>query len=308
MRGRLDEARQVLDLMHKSTTEQEKEEILSGGEVDGPRTPLKLSELFNKANRSKTWIAVYLMGSQQLSGIDGVLYYAPVLFIQAGLPAATAAFYASGVTGIILVVVSVLVQPWMDHLGRRPLTIYGGCGISLTLFILGVLYASKAAETEPVAKWAVIILIELYVICFASTWAMSMSIFASEIQPNRTRGAATSLAVAVNQGINFIVALTTPLFLQTSASGPYFLFSCFSALVVIVCIFFMPESRGLSLEAIDAAFQERAYLDFWRSNFLRLSAKLRSFGARRQALRELEVDMELETVGTTRSRLSGDVQ
>jgi len=55
--------------------------------------------------------------------------------------------------------------------------------------------------------------------------------------------------------VNWVVAFTTPIFLEHSSYGVYFLFGCSSLLVVAVCILFMPETRGKSLEEIDASFQ-----------------------------------------------------
>lgn len=55
--------------------------------------------------------------------------------------------------------------------------------------------------------------------------------------------------------MNWIVAFTTPIFLEHSSYGVYFLFGLSSLLVVVVSILFMPETRGKSLEEIDASFR-----------------------------------------------------
>lgn len=55
--------------------------------------------------------------------------------------------------------------------------------------------------------------------------------------------------------MNWIVAFTTPIFLAHSTYGVYFLFGGASLLVAVVCVFFMPETRGKSLEDIDASFR-----------------------------------------------------
>lgn len=52
--------------------------------------------------RGRTALGAFLNVFQQLSGIDFVLFFAPLLFAQAGLNAHTAAFLASGVTGLVL--------------------------------------------------------------------------------------------------------------------------------------------------------------------------------------------------------------
>ena len=56
--------------------------------------------------------------------------------------------------------------------------------------------------------------------------------------------------------VNWIVAFTTPLFLAKSSSGPYFLFGGCSLVATLVCLAFLPETRGSSLEELDEAFAE----------------------------------------------------
>lgn len=58
--------------------------------------------------------------------------------------------------------------------------------------------------------------------------------------------------------MNWIVAFTTPIFLAHSSCGVYFLFGGASLLVVAVCVLFMPETRGMSLEDIAASFQRKS--------------------------------------------------
>ncbi len=55
--------------------------------------------------------------------------------------------------------------------------------------------------------------------------------------------------------MNWIIAFTTPIFLARSTYGVYFLFGSTALVTVVVCTFFMPETRGKSLEDIDASFR-----------------------------------------------------
>ncbi|KAH8923423.1 general substrate transporter [Atractiella rhizophila] len=267
MQGRVEEAREVLDRLHKKEAEVEKEEILNAVQVQGN---VSFKELFSKMNRGRTILACYLFASQQLCGIDAVLYYAPVVFANAGLSATTSSLIASGVTGIVLLLVVIFVAPFMDRLGRRTLAIYGGITIAFSLFMQGILYASKATNAAG-ARWTVIAMIEVFIVAFAASWGVGMRMYISEIQSGRTRAAATSLATATNQGVNFLIALTTPLFLAASSSGPYFLFGSTTTLAVIICLLYMPETRGVSLENIDKAFQDHVHLKRWKARLHSLS-------------------------------------
>lgn len=57
--------------------------------------------------------------------------------------------------------------------------------------------------------------------------------------------------------VNWIIAFTTPIFLSHSSFGVYFLFGSTALLTVVVCIFWMPETRGRMLEDIDASFRRK---------------------------------------------------
>lgn len=61
------------------------------------------------------------------------------------------------------------------------------------------------------------------------------------------------------QFANFVVALTTPVFLAHSSSGVYFFFGACSLFTSVVCFVAMPETRGRTLETIDASFDHHSW-------------------------------------------------
>lgn len=95
-----------------------------------------------------------------------MLFFAPLLFAQAGLDAHTSSFLASGVTGLVLTAMTICGYFYIDRIGRRPLFIGGGIAVSATLYVIGGMYASGAAKT-PVGKWIVIAFIELFALSFS---------------------------------------------------------------------------------------------------------------------------------------------
>lgn len=123
--GRNEEAFAVMEQFDRSGVEREKAELLARQESETSDATLR--ETFrDSTTRWRTILAIFLMGmqvrgstrgtgraatladfghfSQQLSGIDAVLYFAPLIFQQAGLNSRNASFLASGITGIVLVV------------------------------------------------------------------------------------------------------------------------------------------------------------------------------------------------------------
>lgn len=154
---------------------------------------------FRKDVRSRTALAIYYLGMQQLCGIDSVLYYAPIIFRQAGITSQKASFIASGVTAIVIVAVTIPATLKADSWSRRMQTILGGCLISGCLFLIGILYACGAVHHHSgAARWVVIVTIYVYVISFCITWGINYKSYPSEIQPPATRATATSLAQSAN--------------------------------------------------------------------------------------------------------------
>ncbi|PBP23381.1 general substrate transporter, partial [Diplocarpon rosae] len=223
---------------------------------------LKMSDMmivFAPRARRQTGLGVFLMAMQQASGIDGVLYYAPLLFASAGLSSSTASFLASGVSAILIFAVTIPAFLFADRWGRTTSAICGGVGQMVCMFVIGSLYASGSVHEERgVGRWVVVVMIYLFAIVFSATWGVGFRVYVSEIQSPETRAGASSLALSANWVMNWIVAFTTPIFLAHSSFGIYFLFGSAALLTVVVCVFWMPETRGRSLEDIDAGFKKVA--------------------------------------------------
>jgi MFS family permease len=181
--------------------------------------------------------------------------YAPLLFKKAGLQTAEASFLASAVSGIVIVASSIPALLLADKWGRRTSTIYGGLGLTITMLLIGGLGAAGVVHANRGAgRWIVIVCIYLYCVVQATTWAISIKVYAPEIQPQRTRAQATSLAYGANWVCNFFVAFICPILLARSACGAYFLFGGCTALATIVSFLYMVETKGRSLDEIERAF------------------------------------------------------
>ena len=76
------------------------------------------------------------------------------------------------------------------------------------------------------------------------TWAVGFRVYVSEIQSPKTRAGATSLALSANWTVNWVVALVTPVLLARSRCAVYFVFAGVTAMTVVVCMAWMPETGG----------------------------------------------------------------
>ncbi|KAJ5773028.1 hypothetical protein N7457_007924 [Penicillium paradoxum] len=222
------------------------------------KKPVNFRSLWTRDVRKQTFLAVFLMGFLQLCGIDAVLYYAPLLFQQAGLESQEASFLASGVSAILIVVTSIPATLLADKWGRRTSTLVGGVGLTVLMILIGSLYAGHAVfSTQGAGRWVVIVSIYLYCMVQATTWGISIKVWAPEIQPQHTRAQATSLAYGANWVCNFFVAFVCPILLDKSVPSAYFLFGGCTAVATIVSFFYMVETKGKSLAEIERAFKAR---------------------------------------------------
>jgi MFS family permease len=88
---------------------------------------------------------------------------------------------------------------YADRWGRRASVITGGILLSATMFIIGSLYATNSVHAHSGAgRWVVIVLIFAFALSYVATWGVVGKIYASEIQPARTRAAANSAAQGVS--------------------------------------------------------------------------------------------------------------
>lgn len=69
--------------------------------------------------------------------------------------------------------------------------------IAGSMLMIGSIYASHA-DRVAAGRWAVIALIYIFIIAFSVSWAIVNRIYATEIQPMRTRAAATSIGQSSN--------------------------------------------------------------------------------------------------------------
>ncbi|KAK8211363.1 hypothetical protein M8818_003330 [Zalaria obscura] len=210
--------------------------------------------IFRRQYRGRTVLALFVLGMVQLCGIDGVLYYAPTLFAQAGLPPQTASFLASGLSAILMLLITLPAVLYGDRIPRRLSIITGGILLTTCMTLIGILYASNSVTTTSPARWVVIILVFVFGLAYVSTWGIVSKIYASEIQPPLTRSSANSVAQGLGFFTNWVVAIATPVLLAESRYGAYFLFAGATAMTVAVLAYWMPETRGLSLEDVEEAF------------------------------------------------------
>ena len=219
-------------------------------------------QLLGPIFRRPMLLGVGLAIFQQITGINTVIYYAPTIFQSAGFKSATAAILATAGVGVINVAFTIFALRIVDGAGRRALLLIGTSGMAISLLVLAGGFAFGSAL--PGFQWLAIGSLMAYVAFFAIGLGPVFWLLISEIFPLIMRGRAMGVATIANWGFNLLVALT---FLQLLRSfGPAATFTLYALLSVGSWFFayrLVPETKGLSLEAIERYWMEGRPIREW---------------------------------------------
>jgi sugar porter (SP) family MFS transporter len=206
--------------------------------------------LFGHAGRRPLIIGVALAIFQQVTGINTVIYYAPGIFQNAGLSSASVAILATAGVGGVNVLMTVVAMRLMDSAGRRPLLLAGLAGMIVMLLVLaGSSYIGAKGSLAAITVASV----ALYVAFFAIGIGPVFWLLLSEIFPLAVRGRGMSIATVSNWGSNFVVTLVFPGVVAALGSATAFLiFGVLSIFAWLFTYIYVPETKGRSLEEIEA--------------------------------------------------------
>lgn len=210
----------------------------------------KFAEVFQGSSLKALTVGVGLVFFQQVTGQPSVLYYAASILQSAGFSSASDATGVSIIIGVFKLLMTAIAVFKVDDVGRRPLLIAGVSGLALSLFLLGAYYS--VGQGYPIL--AVIALL-IYVGCYQVSFGPISWLMVSEIFPLRTRGRALSIAVLVNFATNAVVAFSfAPIQDILGAALTFFGFGIVGVIALLFIIYYVPETKGLSLEEIETKF------------------------------------------------------
>lgn len=189
-------------------------------------------------------------------GCNAMIYYAPTIFGQLGLSGNTSSLLATGVYGIVNTLSTLPAVFLIDKVGRRPLLMCGALGTCISLVIVGAIIGAYGNDlpAHPAAGWVGIAFIYIYDVNFSYSFAPIGWVLPSEVFPLGSRSKAMAITTSTTWMCNFIIGLVTPDMLQTIRWGTYIFFAAFCLLALGFTYFFVPETRGKSLEDMDLVF------------------------------------------------------
>ncbi|WP_127488667.1 sugar porter family MFS transporter [Paenibacillus ehimensis] len=212
-----------------------------------------LRQLFSPGLRTALLVGVVLAVLQQVTGINAIMYYAPEIFKEAGA-GTNASLVQTILVGLINFLFTILALWLIDKAGRKALLLVGSALMTVSLLVIGIAFHS-GQTLGPL----VLVSILVYVAAFAISLGPVVWVLLSEIFPNRIRGRATAIASMSLWAADYIVSQSFPPMLNTA--GPAMTFWIFGVLSLVTFLFtwrVVPETKGKSLEEIEAVWSAKA--------------------------------------------------
>lgn len=248
--GRWQEAEQAL--AHLSGQERRKE-MIAIREAVRDTQHVSLSEFVRSGMILALVAGMGLAVSQQLVGINTVIYYAPTIFGFAGFHSATGAILATSVVGVVNFLTTLISVLIIDRVGRRPLLLGGLIGMFAALVMMGSIFALGTSHTGYLVLGALL----LYIIAFAIGMGPVFWLMSSEIFPTSFRARGASITTFFNWSTNLLISIT---FLSLAAHlglpVTFWLYAGFCVLAFLFCWSIIPETKGRNLEEIECFWKQ----------------------------------------------------
>jgi MFS transporter, SP family, sugar:H+ symporter len=187
--------------------------------------------------------------------INFIFYYNTTFFqtLQIGYNP----FLASMITTVVNVASTPVSFYTIERFGRRPLLIYGALCMMICEFII-----AGVGTADPNSKGSHYILITfvcIYIFFFASTWGPAAWVVVGEIFQLPIRSKGVALSTASNWFWNCIIAIVIPYMIDQPGEMGYKVFFIWGATCLscaIFAFFFIPETKGLTLEQVDRMMED----------------------------------------------------
>ncbi|KAF8404594.1 hypothetical protein HHK36_009481 [Tetracentron sinense] len=266
-RGKIEQARDALRRVRGVDSDMETElaELVKSSEAIKAANEEPFRTILERQYRPHLVMAVAIPFFQQLTGINVIAFYAPVLFQSVGF-GGKSALIAAIILGMVNLISCTISTFIVDRYGRRFLFLEGG--IQMAIFqvavacVLGATIGYSGNHQVP-KGYAILMLVLMciYAAAFGWSWGPLSWLIPSEIFPMKIRPTGQSISVAVNFATTFVLAQT---FLSMLCHFKYGIFLFYAGWITVMTIFialFLPETKGVPLESMYMVWERHWY---WR--------------------------------------------
>lgn len=215
-----------------------------------------IRDLGKPQNLKPLLISLMLMLGQQLSGINAVIFYSVSIFEAA--KTTLDSFVETIIVAGTQVAATCFAAVFIDKLGRRFLLLSSTIGMIGSIVTLGAYFWIQNTDPDEAEKIAFLPVasLSIYILAFSIgfgpiPWLMMSEIFAPEV-----KSIASSISASFNWTLCFVVAQAfQPMTKAFGTAAVFWGFGTFLTIELILCIIFVPETKGKSLDQIQDMFK-----------------------------------------------------
>ncbi len=213
-------------------------------------------ELFSASLVLPLSIALLIAVFNQLTGINSIFQYAPIVLQKAGFGSGSMEMLGTIGLGVVNFITTILSLCLIDYVGRRFLLRLGTGGIIVSAVFLALI--PHFGLTSSQASMVSLIALLVYVFSFAVGPGVVVWLVISELLPTKVRGKGVALCLFVNSLASTILATVFLHILKLiGMSGAYWLFAGLTVPYFLIATYMLPETKRKSLESIHLYFQAK---------------------------------------------------
>jgi MFS transporter, SP family, arabinose:H+ symporter len=248
-KGRTDEAKKILEKSVGSAEAETEFQKISLSCNENKQS--SFANLFLKKYRNVLLIGIFIAVFQQVTGINAILYYAPVIFKETGLNTDDSLLQTI-VIGVVNLLSTFIAIGLVDKVGRKKFLLIGSLLMGLSLVTVSICFYFQYFK-----NYVVLISLLTYVASFGCTLGAVTWVYLSEIFPNSIRGLAMSAATFALWVADFIVTYTFPLINASYGTSVTLIIYAVLCVIAFVYIYIkVPETKGKTLEELEKIFVE----------------------------------------------------
>jgi sugar porter (SP) family MFS transporter len=197
----------------------------------------------------------------QITGNNALIYYAPTILTKAGF-SDQAAVLGTGLSTILVVVMTVIGSFLVDKIGRRTYLLWMIPGSIVALLVMGYLFQGAGPQTD-FSRWLAVASLAAYMMLNCGGFGVCIWLINAEVYPLFVRGKGASLGSFSHWIFDLIVTLTTlSLVTWLGATHTFWLYAAISVVSLLFIYFLVPETMGKSLEEIEHELREHRFFPY----------------------------------------------
>ncbi|KAL1170856.1 hypothetical protein V6Z11_A05G241000 [Gossypium hirsutum] len=266
-RGKVEQARHSLRKVRGKDCDVEAElaELKKASDVANEAKREPFVTIFQRQYRPHLVMSIAIPFFQQLTGINIIAFYAPVLFQSVGF-GNDSALIAAIILGLVNLASILVSTGVVDRFGRRFLFLEGGiqmfvCQVGVAVLLAVTTGVSGTKEISKGYAILVLVLMCIYAAGFGWSWGPLSWLIPSEIFPIKIRSTGQSISVAVNFATTFVLSQTFLTMLCHFKYGTFLFYAAWIASMTIFVALFLPETKGIPLDSMNSVWEKHWY---WR--------------------------------------------